>query len=225
MRRMGAHRVKSKKRQSGQVLMEFIFAMLIILTLVFYFLQLAWSLAWGHYVQYSTFMAGRAYFAATVNPQDQLDNASSVLGKMIKSKRGDDLLGFVAKSRSGGERDVDGDEPIEGAFIGTHPTAVGGQTSRAYSWAHGVQYNYKVKMFILPLAGMFSFEDSDESIRLGDDDGGETLNWDGNIPMTSDAWLGREPTVTECDQFMNQLSNGTGINRRDGRIFIYDNGC
>lgn len=217
---------RPSEQQSGQVMMEFILTMLILLTMVFYFLMLAWALAWGHYVQYATFMSARAYFASTQSPEGQLENARSVLEKMVRSQNGGDLLGFVAKTRDGGDRDISaGSEPIAGAFIGMHPAAAGGQTSRAYSWAHGVQYNFKFKMFILPLSNIFTSDIEGENINLGEDKEGASLSYDGLMPMTADAWLGREDTVSECDAFITDLSFNQGINRRDGTLFVYDNGC
>ena len=217
---------KRKKAQAGQAIIEFLIVMSIILTLIFVFVQLAWSIAWGHYAHYATFMASRAYLSAGITKQDQVDAASSVLNSMLKTGAGQDILPFVAKSRRGDERDITGEEPVTGAFIGTHPTAVGSENSRPFSWAEGVQYNFDVRVFILPLASFIANEGKGKTIEIGDaDNPAKAVEYKGAIPFTSDSFLGRETTVSECVLEMNRISNSLGISRQDNADFLEDNGC
>ena len=216
---------KKKKSESGQAIVEFLIVSTIILTLIFTVVQVSWGIAFAHYVHYATFMASRAYLASGATKQDQIDSATSVLKTMLK--RGDkDLLGMIAKSRIGGERDINGAEPVKGAFIGTHPYAEGKETSRYYSWAEGVQFNFSVNPFLLPLAGWIKKEGMGKSIQPGTNQSPtKKIEYKGAIPYTSDSFLGREPSYDECFKEMHRLSTGIGIGRGDNADFIEDNGC
>lgn len=215
---------RRKKQESGQTMIEFLLVIMLVLTLVFGFMQLAWALAWGHYVQYSTYMAARAYFSARATKGEQLESATNVLRAMVKNQAGNrELVGSIVKARTGDNRNVKGAEPVPGAFIGAHPFAdATGMTERAYSWAEGVQYNWQFKLFIIPLAS-FLRKDEGKTIQIGPQGEGETLRWDGMIGLTSDAWLGREVSVEECQIFMQQLSRR--YPRGDTQDFLEDNGC
>jgi hypothetical protein len=193
-------------------------------TMIFLFVQVSWGIAWGHYVHYATFMASRAYMAAAQTRGDQADAAAKVLSSMLKS--GDrDILPFMAPSRAGGARDAIGSEPVKGAMVGTHPEAVGKEHSRLYSWAEGVQYNFDLKLFLLPLSKVISGGGDGKPIQTGtSQQPGKAVVWKGMIPFTSDSFLGREVTVDECMRDMDRLST-TGIARQDGAVFIEDNGC
>lgn len=215
-----------KKGQEGQAIIEFLVVVSIILTLIFMFVQLAWAIAYGHYTHYATFMASRAYLSAGLTQQQQRDGAASVLKGMLKKANGEDLLPFIAKARKGDERDAKGPEPVQGAFIGTHPEANGKLNSRAFSWAEGVQYNFGVNLFLLPLAGWITKEGSGRNIQPGSTtDPAKAVEWKGAIPFTSDSFLGRESTVDECFREMTRLSTVTGISRGDNQDFLEDNGC
>lgn len=218
--------MKKRDQEKGQALVEFLIVMSIILTLIFMFVQISWSIAFGHYVQYATFMASRAYYSGGLTQQDQVDGASSVLKTMLKKATGEDLLPFVGKARTGDERDIQGAEPIAGAFIGTHPEAEGKMRSRPYSWAEGVQYNFSVSIFMLPLASWVKKEGYGKSIQTGKaSDPNKPIQFKGYIPFTSDSFLGREPSVDECFKEMSRISTEIGISRGDGQLFIEDNGC
>lgn len=215
---------RKKLDQRGQGLVEFLITMSVILTLLFVFVELSWAMAWGHYVHYATFMAARAYMSGgQAQKQDQTTGAMEVLQGMIQTKTGQDLLGFIARSRKGDARDISsGAEDVPGAFIGAHPTAAGKENSRAYAWAEGVQYNFEVPLYILPLARWVN-KDKGRQIKIGNDQDAFSKEWKGAIPFTSDSWLGREVTHSECTSAMQQLSNG--MERMDGDKFIEDNGC
>ena len=217
-------RTKSDKRnERGQVMMEFLLVSAVILTLIFTMVQISWGLAWGHYVHYTTFMASRAYLSAQDTRQEQLDNAAEVIKAMVKKPSGQDLLGTIIPPRTGDDRDIQGDEAVPGAFIGTHPQAAAtAMTDRAFSWAEGVQYNFKFKLFIFPFA-KFLNNDVGKQITVGDGPDSTSFTWDGFIPLASDSFLGREVSVTECQQFLIDLASR--IPRSDGAPFIFDNGC
>jgi Flp pilus assembly protein TadG len=217
---------RKKKKESGQAIVEFLIVISIILTLIFVFVQLAWAIAYGHYAHYITYMAARAYYAGGVSKQEQTAGAVSVLRVALKQSNGQDLLPFIAKARKADERDIKGSEPIEGAFVGMHPEALGKDNSRAFSWAEGVQYNFSVNLFLLPLAKWVTDEGKGRNIKAGSTtDPTKAVEWKGAIPFTSDAFLGREPSVDECFREMTRLSRGTGIQRADGAEFLEDNGC
>lgn len=215
---------RKREDESGQTFMEFLVVVMVIIALIFAFIQICWAMAWGHYIHYSTYMAARAYVSGQQNEGQQLEAASNVLRSMVKRPGTDeDLLGNIAPSRVGDARDIPGDEPVPGAFIGTHPVAEGfGLDQRFYSWAEGVQYNFKFKLFILPLAWWLK-RDEGKTIEIGPQGNTQNVVWTGFIDLTSDAFLGRENTNEECRTFLLRLS---GLNPRSDRAdYIYDNGC
>jgi hypothetical protein len=223
---MSGRRRKKRRGESGQAIVEFLIVFSMILTLIFVFVQLAWGIAYGHYVHYATYMAARAYLSSAPTQQDQVEAASAVLRQTVKTPAGNDLLPFVAKARTGDERDVQGFEPVPGAAVGFHSQAQGREKSRKFSWAEGVQYNFSLRLFLLPFATFIVKDGYGKSIQTGTPtQPGKSIEWRGAIPFTSDSYLGREPTVQECFTEMTRLSTNTGITRADGRDFIEDNGC
>jgi hypothetical protein len=221
-------RKAKKTRQSGQAVLEFLVIMTVLITLIFMFVQISYGIAWGHYVQYATYMSSRALFSSGLNQQTQIDSAKSVLEKMVKAKDGSgkELVSFVAQSRSGEERDIKGTEAVPGAFIGMHPVAEkNGPTTRFYAWAEGVQYNYQVPVFLMPLA-QWIVGGKGKTITTGSpQEPGPSIVFNGKLPFTSDSWLGREISIDECLKDMQSLSQDPSISRTDGADFIYDNGC
>jgi len=213
---------KKKSDESGQVIIEFVIVFSMLITTIFLFVQMAWGIAWGHYVHYATFMASRAYLSAGATQADQFASAGTVLRQTVKV-HGKDYFPFLAPSRGGGERDATGTEPVKGAMVGTHPEAIGKEHSRLYSWAEGVQYNFNLKLFLLPMSKMIASDGAGKNIMPPG--GGKGIPWKGVIPFTSDSFLGREPNVDECLQEMTRLSTSTGINRGDNDNFVEDNGC
>lgn len=218
-------RTKQKKNESGQVIIEFVIVFSMIMTILFLFVQMSWGIAWGHYTHYATYMAARAYLSAHATQGDQYEAAAAVLRQTLKAG-GKDPFPFLAPSRPGGDRDATGSEPVPGAMVGMHPEAVGKERSRLYSWAEGVQYNFNIKLFLLPISKMVSENGQGETIRPGQgQERGKAITFKGMIPFTSDAFLGREQSVAECFNEMTRLSTSTGINRGDNALFIEDNGC
>jgi hypothetical protein len=212
--------------ESGQAIIEFLIVSTMILTLIFVFVQLAWGIAFGHYAHYATFMASRAYLSSGLTKQDQYDAAVKVLQTSLKTAAGKDLLPFVAKARTGDERDVKGSEPVPGAALGTHSEALGKDKSRKYSWAEGVQFNFGLRLFLLPLSSVITKSGEGKTIQAGSaTQPAKGIEWKGSIPFASDSFLGREPTVDECFKEMTRISTSIGINRADNADFIEDNGC
>lgn len=210
------------ENEEGQVIVEFVIVFGLIATLIFLFVQMSWGIAWGHYVHYSTYMASRAYMAAGNTQADQYSAAKAVLLQTVKAG-GKDIFPFLAPSRGGGDRDATGAEPVTGAMVGKHPFMVGKEHSRLFSWAEGVQYNFNVKMFLLPISAFVAKGGQGETITPGGQ--GKAISWKGVIPFTSDSFLGREPTTDECLHDITRLSTQSGINRGDNADFIEDNGC
>ena len=220
------NRKSKRKGESGQAIIEFLIVSTMILTMIFVFVQLCWGIAFGHYAHYATFMASRAFLSSGPTRQDQYNSAVSVLQTMLKTSAGNDIIPFVAKARGGDDRDVKGTEPITGAALGLHSEAIGKTTSRKYSWAEGVQYNFSLRLFLLPFSKMITKAGEGEQIQPGTaTEPTKAIQWKGAIPFTSDSFLGREPTTSECFSEMTRISNNIGINRSDGADFIEDNGC
>jgi hypothetical protein len=216
---------KKARANAGQTMVEFLLVMMVIFTLLFAFLQLAWVLAWGHYVHYSTFMAARAYMSAHATQAQQAENAALVLRSMLKSNAtGNDLLGQIAPAVVGDRREIgSGPEPVPGGFIGTHPFAAGqDMRTRAFSWAEGVQYNFEFKLFFVPFAKWLD-GDIGKKITVGPRGEERSIDWNGRIGLASDAFLGREQSDEECRLYMQELSRV--YRRGDGEEFLYDNGC
>jgi hypothetical protein len=195
----------------------------LIATLIFLFVQMSWGIAFGHYAHYSTYMASRAYLSAGLTKGDQVDAATAVFQQALKVSGGKDLFTFLAPSRSGGDRDASGLEPVKGAMLGVHPEAIGKEHTRLYSWAEGAQYNFNLKVFLLPISAFVARDGQGQTIRPPGD--AKPIAWKGVIPFTTDSFLGREPSVDECFRELTRLSTSTGINRGDNLDFIEDNGC
>ncbi len=222
---------KKNNWEQGQTLIEFMLVIMVILTLLFVFIQLAWGLAWGHYVHYSTYMAARAYLSATEEQSEQREHAVETLRALIKRPDGiKDLLAPVVSPRDDDKRDIaEGDEPIPGAFIGIHPyTKDKRRTTRIFAWAEGVQYNFEFRLFLLPFARFLTAGEG-KSITIGPRGEQTSLPWDGKIALASDAFLGREKTMKECRKFLKKLYDTYGVGGwRQGverKEFLFDNGC
>jgi hypothetical protein len=212
------------KHEAGQVIVEFVIVFTMIMTLMFLFVQMSWGIAWGHYTHYATFMASRAYLASNATKNDQYEAASAVLSTMLKTG-GKDIFPFLSPARGGGDRDATGAEPVTGAMVGMHPAAIGHEHSRLYSWAEGVQYNFNLKMFLLPISAFIAKSGQGKNVHPGSGGDAKSFSFKGMIPFTSDSFLGRERSAAECYSDIANLSTGTGISRGDSAIFIEDNGC
>ncbi|RYZ94438.1 MAG: pilus assembly protein [Proteobacteria bacterium] len=221
-------RRKYQRGQGGQALLEFLIVTSMILTFTFIFVQLAWGIAYAHYVHYATYMASRAYLSGGATIGDQADSAAEVLRTMLKRPSGKDLFPFIAKARTGDDRDAKGAEPVPGGAIGFHSEASGDakSKSRAFSWAEGVQYNFNLKLFLLPISTFIVKDGQGKTITPGSPGApAKSVEWKGAIPFTSDSFLGRDPNHGDCLKFMVRMSAEFGIGRGDQKDFIEDNGC
>ena len=186
------------RNQSGQSLVEFAMSLLLIFGVLLFFIQLSLVLGWANYTQYATFMAARAYLSAGANPGDQEDRARSVLSHMVKMGDGSsqDRFPMIAKGYGGGN-------PM-GAQIG--PSQNFDRTNYNLSWMQGVRYTFRSRIFLLPLGKQ-----------------GQTTQGlpDTDLSLTSESWLGRDPTYSECMTYMNSTFGGTV----SGKQVLIDNGC
>lgn len=175
--------------KAGQSTVEFILSMILLMSLVLFYFQLSMIFAFGSFVHYATFMSARAYLAAGPDPSDQKARAKAVIVKMLK--------------KSSGQAGVDKFPSIAKGFGSGDPT--GFQVDRPpqfqktnidFSWLEGVRYTFRGRLFLLPL--------------------GRSLTASQNrLELTSESWLGREPTAQECQDDMGKAKDG----------WIFDNGC
>lgn len=175
--------------QSGQSTVEFALAIMMLMGFVLFFVQLTLVFGLGNYIHYATFMAARAQLAAGPNSDDQRERARAVIVRSLKKSEGQsgvDRFPFIAKAEGGGDPN--------GAQIGPAPEFNDGDT--ALSWLQGVRYRFRSRLFILPLGGKR---------------GSDTVK---SVKLTSESWLGREPTTDECVAEMSSRGGG-----------IFDNGC
>ncbi len=164
------------RNEKGQATIEFALTLILLMAFVLFYVQLSLVLAWGNYVQYATFMAARAYQAASATREDQRARAISVITRMLK-KRGSssmDRIPFVAKG--------EGDGDVKGLMV--DPPEQFNPSVRNLSWLEGVRYTFKSRIFVMPLAGKPE---------------GQGVN---TVPFTSESWLGREPSYAECEAEM-----------------------
>jgi len=173
-------------------------SMLLIFGFLFFFIQLSLILAWGNYVQYATFMSARAYLSGGRDQGDQNDRAKRVLQRMVKLGEGDsrDRFPMVAKGQGSGD--------LTGAEIGAGQNF--DRNNYYLSWMQGVRYTFRSRLFLLPLSVSSRNRPNPNA---------------GQLTLTSESWLSRDPTYREC---MSYFSN-TGIGTiGSGKVFI-DNGC
>lgn len=187
-----------KKNESGQTLIEFILAMILLLGFSFFFIQVGLTLAVGNYIQYATFMAARAYLSGGPSLQDQQQRATDVINEMLRSG-GNDRFSFVVRGVGGGNL-TPGLEIIE-AGAGTAVQ----QDSERLMWMRGIRYRFRARMLALPLGGT--------PVSAPSNTGGATKS--NEVDLSSESWLGRSPSDAECATFMGRFPNGGNL----------DNGC
>ena len=183
-------RLKSKRLapsdESGQATLEFALTLTLLMSMVFFFVHSAFSLAWANYIQYATFMSARAYLSAGPTIDDQESRAKEIATEMLKTSGGSkDRFETIAKGDSQGLDGADSD--FDGLAIGYHPEAAAkGQAGDAnYSWMEGVRYRFKSRLFLIPLSG-------------------DSKAPENQLSLQSESWLGREPTEDECKKFFTE---------------------
>lgn len=185
---------------SGQAVVEFVFTLLLFLGVIMVFVQIGLALGAANYFQYATYISARTLAAAGSSEQDQVERAERVLRAMVTGRGGKERWPGIARSKRGRKPPRalasvnEGNSSVDGAIVGKGPGF--DPNVRDYSWIEGVQYSFHSKIF-LPAGG--------------------TTSDDNEITLTSEAWLGREPSYQEC---VDQLKS----NAKGGAV-LYDNGC
>jgi hypothetical protein len=185
--------IRGKEKEEGQSTVEFALTLILLMGFIFFFLQLSLVFGFGNYVHYATFMSARAYLAAGPNGDDQVSRAKSVIVSTLKagpSREGMDRFPGIARA-------VGGDGPVTGMELDSPEFHKGDRDS---SWLQGVRYTFKSRLFLLPLGGR-----SPASGSSGN-----------SLTLTSESWLGREPSDADCARQLME---------RNGGLVIYDNGC
>jgi hypothetical protein len=184
-------RKKKQMRQgeSGQSTVEFALTLLLLMAFVLFYLQTAMMMAFGNYVHYATFMSARALLAAGPDQTDQEARAREVLVRMVKRRNspGIDRLPMIAKGEGQGD--------VPGAKF-TPPSQFAPTTNS--SWMQGVRYTFRSRLFLMPMGGAGK---------------GAAARAANSVSLTSESWLGREPSYQECQDAMGKMEA------------IFDNGC
>jgi hypothetical protein len=179
--------------EQGQSTTEFILTMILFVGFMFFFMKLSYFLAYGNFVQYATFLAARAYQSAGPDPADQAERARVTIVRLLKKSEGEtgtERFKGIAQGTGGGNP--------TGAQIGPGPGYE--PTNDANSWLQGVRYTFRSRLFV-------SLFGSKPNASVTD------RQEPGSVTLTSESWLGREPTASECAEEMRRLK---------GEV---DNGC
>ncbi len=180
--------------KDGQASIEFALVLTLMIGFIFFYFQLCLVFAWGNYIHYATFMSARAYQAAGFNQEDQVARAKNVLIRAVKKGiafPGRDRLPVLARGFGG--------DDLPGIAIDS-PKNFDAKT-RNLSWLEGVRYTFRSRLFLVPMAGSSG-------------DGGKTPSVN-EITLTSESWLGREPSYDEC----------LGYLKKNFKTAFIDNGC
>lgn len=181
----------NRSKESGQSIIEFLLGLIIFLGGALFFIKLSMFISASNYVQYATFMAARAYKSSAATNEAQIARAMNLLARTVKRGGSKDrfrglLEGKLAPNQVSASR-------VLGADVG--PGQDYDANLRTSSWQDGVRYHFR---------GRFSLGRLGGSQGRGSGTGTEVL-------FTSEAWLGREPTVDECMRAIGDV--------------YYDNGC
>jgi hypothetical protein len=175
---------RKKKNESGQSTVEFALTLVLLLSFVMFYIQLALVFSFGNYVHYATFMSARAFYAAGPDRDDQSKRARDVIVQMLK--------------KSGGQAGVDKFPSIARGTGGSDPGGfeVGGldryeEASRDSSWMRGVRYTFRSRLFLIP------FGRGNKQAA-----GGDSVN---SLTLTSESFLGAEPATYECVESMSKM--------------------
>jgi hypothetical protein len=129
--------------ERGQSTLEFLIVFVFAIGILLMYVQLAFGLAFGHYIHYATFMSARALFAADATAAKQVKNAEETLeGYLKRGTGGGDMIPQLA-------RGVGGDGTIGGASVGASALLQGGPgkgvtaAARQFSWMWGVRYDFE----------------------------------------------------------------------------------
>ncbi len=175
----------------GQSTIEFALTLMLIAIFSLFYVQLSLVFAYGNFVHYATFMSARAYLASGPTKADQAGRARDVIVKMLQRSSGEAGTGrFPSLGKGFGPGNPPGfqvDDPPQYDPV-----------NRDFSWMQGVRYTFRSRLFAVPLG------------RSSGTGGGGSVNV---VTLTSESWLGREPSYEECAEEMSE------------RKGIFDNGC
>jgi hypothetical protein len=191
---------KARKRESGQSTLEFILTIILLMGFVTFYTRFAYFLGYANLVQYATFMSARAYQSAAATQDEQSAAAENVIVALLKKSQGQrNTERFaIAKPENVGSP--------KGARIGAD-TVNFVATDENFSWLQGVRYSFRGQLFV----NLFGTRPTAASAAPGGSPG--------DVKLTSESWLGREPTDEECSQELaTRSSNG---NKPEAP----DNGC
>jgi hypothetical protein len=188
-----------KLNEEGQSTIEFALTLILVMAFMLFYFQLGLLMGLGNYIHYATFMSARAYLSAGSSPDDQVSRATYVLNAMLaKPNSTADRFPSIARGQP-----IDGcQNPVApGGCVGLGDNGYKGDGDRDLSWMQGVRYRFRGRLFILPLAGLSAQSQQGFTTDVN------------SLTLTSESWLGREPTYSECSDDMGKLKG------------IYDNGC
>jgi hypothetical protein len=174
------------KGQEGQSTMEFALTLMLLMALVFFFMQLSLVFGFGNYVHYATFMSARAYLSAGSTDDDQTNRAQAVIIQTLKrsiTQSRIDRFPMIGKGVGGAD--------IPGFQLDPSPYAAG---SNDLSWLQGVRYTFSSKLFWIPLGGPGNAAVTGASPN--------------QVTLISESWLLREPADQDCQ---TQLGKVHGI--------------
>ena len=190
-----------KNRQQGQGIVELLVTLFAFFTLAFMYVQVALSFSVANYFQYIVYMGSRAYLSGHVDEAEQKKMALRLLEATLQGG-GRDRFSSIARGV--------GDGDITGVFVGRSPrAALGADSSRDTAWEQGVTYKFKMRMYMMPMV---------KGAKRGED---------ANLELTTESWLGRDPSEEECLQAL-QRRKSSGANAGSGAggaDYLYDNGC
>jgi len=171
---------RKSKNEEGQSTIEFALTLVLLMSIILFFLQLTLIFSFGSYVHYATFMSARAYLSSGPTKDDQAERAKDVLTLMLTKGGGGgaDRFGFIGQGFGGAD-------PI-GAEIGDSQNPPFSAEDRSLSWLQGDRYTFRSKLFLLPLGRA------------------NALSSANILTLTSESWLGREPAFDECTKDMGK---------------------
>jgi hypothetical protein len=183
---------KILSNRKGQSTVEFALTLIMLLAFLLFFFQLSMVFAFGNYVHYATFMSARAYLSSGSDIEDQKSRAREVIVRMLKKSVGQagvDKFPSIARGIGGGD---------PGGFQADPPSQYN-PTDLHFSWMQGVRYTFRSKIFLIPLGRARKKKQAENDLN--------------SITLTSESWLGREPTDAECRNDMGK------------KAWFFDNGC
>lgn len=188
------------RAQRGQATVEFILATTFLLSFLVFGFRLALIFSWSSYIQYATFMSARALLSGGADVQDQRTRAIETLKVMVK-RGGRDRFDSLAQGRGGNVGEV----PGMTILATKDPEAEGDST-----WQVGVRYSFRSRLILVPGAPQ---------------SGGRAVNR--SLDLTSESWLGREPTREECRSYLQGELASRLRGSASGRsvLPVVDNGC